>query len=436
MIRAAAVWLLTSVLLASSFVSMADETSVVSRTLSVLKAEGENARVNRSGVKELPAFDGMGLSQGDCVTTGMDTAVYIQADDDKTVKMDQNSMVEISKVSSRKLKMTLKSGELFFHVENHLADDETVEFDAAGTTLSIRGTAGLFSCHGDQVSLYLLEGTVVWTVNGQPVTIRAGQRMTATVVGETASGGLTGGLVSEFTADDFNAFELEAVLEHRDRLELPAVMGLTAAGDLGRLTQKASELRQLETETLARAAAENNMTLASLSQNEPGGGSYEVIQDEGSDDDSYPLSDSVTPPDETEEPERPKIDFDISHSGALYDEYVHINNITNVSEEETAYVRIMVLPDDEAVSFESVGAFMEFNRKPEAIKEVIANGTAVTVEIHELLDAQELKHGAAIHIYAAVWTDEEVQNGYARCKLETLRAIVIRGSESSVIRSK
>lgn len=421
--------LLSIALAAPAFASLADETSLESRNLSVLKVDGEQAFVNRSGGKELPAFDGMVLGQGDCVTTGMDTGVYIQADRDKTVKMDQNTMVEITKVSSKKLKMTLKSGELFFHVENHLSDDETMEFDAAGTTLSIRGTAGLLGCHGDQVSLYLLEGTVEWTVNGRPVTITAGQKMTAKVTGRNAAaasgagasqedGSAEDGQTSGFTADELNAFELETMLENQGSVEIPASVGLTAEGVAARLEGRALNLRNVERERGVAMAATMENVLTSQPQTEPGSGAYDIIEDEGGDDDSYPLSEAPEAAEEPEEPERPKIDFRVSCSMGLYEACLVVNNVTNVLEGETPLVRIMVFPSGEAVPFGNAREFMEFDGGSNiVINDCVPNSL---VDILDELIAHDLIYGNYIDIYVTVYTAEEQQHGYSGCKLEKI----------------
>ena len=174
------------------------------------------------------------------------------------------------------------------------------------------------------------------------------------------------------------------------------------------------------------------MTLASLSQNEPGGGSYEVIQDEGSDDDSYPLSESTASPDDTAAPERPKISFKLGYAGTPYETNVIIENITNVSEEENASVKIMILPDGEEISFDSVSEFMEHSAGIVVVTSV--NRTGKRVEIKDLRSRLGVEDDDIIHIIAVVYTDEEEQNGYARCELKTFTTAVL--SYSSILSSE
>ena len=432
------VYLLVFVLAAAftvpSFVSLADETSLAGRTMSVLKVDGEQAWVNRSGMKELTAFDGMALGQGDSVSTGMETGLYIQADGDKTVKMDQNSIVEITKVSSKKLKLELKSGELFFHVENHLADDETLEIDAAGTTLSIRGTAGLFGCHGDQVTLYLLEGTVVWTVDGKPVTITAGQRMTATVKRQEGRQGASAGRVTEFTAADLNSFELEAVLERLDKLEIPASVDLEAAQKDGRLGRRVSDLRRTEREAQERTAAAIAMAAASMPHTEPGSGSYEIIHDEV-DHDGIELSgtpEETKEPDETEEAEPPRTAVDFSMEPAMdspFEACVKISKVTKVPDGEAIYARIIMFDKKRGYTFDSAEEMMNARGIFAAVIDAeLSYGSEtergeMVIVTNPLRDLGLLK-GTDIQIYVTVYTDEDAQNQYAGCKVKHTTATV------------
>lgn len=140
--------------------ALADESAAESRKLSVLSVDGEEAFVTKGGQRELPAAAGMPLGQGSKVKTGYKTNLYLTADQDKTIRLSGSSQAEITKASSKKLKITLKSGAMYFNVENPLAQDEEMGFEAAQTSMSIRGTSGVIAVDGDDVTLIVLEGQV------------------------------------------------------------------------------------------------------------------------------------------------------------------------------------------------------------------------------------------------------------------------------------
>ena len=113
---------LAAVMIALPESVFAGESSVESRNIAVLSLDGDNAWVNRGGKKTVSAVSGMKLGEGYTVTTGENTTLYFQIDDDKAVKLDSDSSVEISRASKKKLLLTLKSGEIFFNVTKPVND--------------------------------------------------------------------------------------------------------------------------------------------------------------------------------------------------------------------------------------------------------------------------------------------------------------------------
>lgn len=269
---------LAAALLGSNLMSMAQE-SAQSRTFSVLSVSGDEAYVIKGAGKEVKAAAGMPLGQGTKIRTGPLTSVYVTADEDKTIRLDSNTQVEITKATSKSLRITLKSGEIFFNVDKPLKAGEEMTFDAAQTSMSIRGTSGVLKSDGDTVSLYLLEGKVEWNCGKQRVTVVGGQTAivraildaspaevkTAQISVATRGESMAISPVRAFQWDELSVGGMEAVLEQKDRLELSAI-GLGGRGTvvsdelLARLEElkrekETEERQQMEKEEAARQTA-------------------------------------------------------------------------------------------------------------------------------------------------------------------------------------
>ncbi len=227
---------------------LADEATAESRRFSVLSVDGSEAYVIRGGVREVKATAGMPLGQGSSVRTGSQTSLYFEADDDKTIKLDSNTQVEITKSSSKKLRMTLKSGEMFFNVDRPLGEGEELTFHAAQTSMSIRGTGGVLAFTDEGIDLYLIEGKVDWKIGNEVISLQAGQMASlARVDNEPLAANQMHSayelqVTKPFTWMDLGALGLEAALEQRGKLDLSAI-GLNTAEDFALAEQRAVALR-------------------------------------------------------------------------------------------------------------------------------------------------------------------------------------------------
>ncbi len=248
-------------LLAANISAMADQTSAESRKLSVLSVEGDEAYVVRGSVREIKATAGIPLGQGSRVRTGEDSSMYLEADDDKIIKLGDHSQAEITKASAKKLKLTLKSGDLFFNVDKPLKADEELRFDAAQTSMSIRGTSGFLQFDGDAILLYLLEGHVDWTIGNETVSLNPGEG--ASVVRGTGdqlsvssmNSAYTVQSVAPFDWKDLDESSLRTLLENRDRVDLSAI-GLGHPEAQEEAEEKLAQMEQTRIEEERRAAEE------------------------------------------------------------------------------------------------------------------------------------------------------------------------------------
>lgn len=235
-----------AVLMAASPVAAgAAQTSATSRSISILSVEGSSATVNKGGKTSVSATKGMKLATGYTITTGKSTTVYFQVDDDKAIKLAASSSATISTATGKKLKITLKSGSMFFNVKKPLSSDSSMSVSAGGTSMSVRGTSGYVSLLNDQPAAGLFSGKVVWTVEGEDHIITAGEQMLSDGAAVTKSA---------LTLETAPAFAAVAALENSDTIDLSPY--IPADADLDALEAELHEKWQAEQAAIDKAADE------------------------------------------------------------------------------------------------------------------------------------------------------------------------------------
>ena len=163
------------------------------------RAEGTVA-VSDGGGKDVPVLDNLGLYSGYGVDTSTESYAWIDLDDVKLAKMDQNSRIAIQK-EGKALDIEVKSGSLFFNVTEPLADDETMNISTSTMLIGIRGTCGWVEDNDGLSRVYLLKGEVKCTAGGWAAQVNAGE-----MAEFTADGYL---VVKPFTAKDIPAFVVD-----------------------------------------------------------------------------------------------------------------------------------------------------------------------------------------------------------------------------------
>lgn len=235
-----------------SISSLAEE--IESRKLSILEANGNYTYVKKANGREFKAIKGMGLAQGNEVITGKDSKIYIEADEDKVIRLDENTIVEISKASAKSLNLKLHSGNLFFNVDKPLGSDENMTFEAAHTSMSIRGTSGVFSFNPLKMEFFLVEGSVKWDLgDGNIVEIKAGEaiqmeRDASTLPlgpGADAEAIYTFTKKVPFQWTDLDDDGLEAIMENRALLDLTSI-GLDTPEEIKQAADKVEEYRKAQ----------------------------------------------------------------------------------------------------------------------------------------------------------------------------------------------
>ena len=302
-IGAAAVFLIALVFLGVNIAAVADDLVGEARSLSVLSVSGDEAVVMRGANREIKAAAGMPLGQGTKAKTGAGTNMYLQADEDKTIKMGSSTLVEITKASAKKLGITLKSGEIFFNVEQKLADDEEMIFHAAQTSLSIRGTSGfLIQEPGGETTLFLLEGMVEWSAGEETITLEAGQTGTYVPARDMRGDSLKN--EGEFQWEDLDAFCLETLLNDISGIELED-FGLTS----DQIPEALKRVQELDQEAREQEAILQSQAESFAQENSPGpdrdglivGGREPAEEDGGDNDKEIPIEDDRTEAETTEE---------------------------------------------------------------------------------------------------------------------------------------
>ena len=185
----------------------------------LLQTEGTVTVTSTSG-KSYSTREDMRLYNGYVVSTEEASYAWITLDNEKAVKLDQCSSLEVRR-SGKNLELLLKSGELFFNVTAPLKEDEKLNIRTSTMVTGVRGTAGwvkLVNAGESQVGI--LEGQVICRVTN-PVTgasrtliVKAGQVGVFTVYeADSAGEGAEAHLLGIGSAEEIGGFILAEILQ-------------------------------------------------------------------------------------------------------------------------------------------------------------------------------------------------------------------------------
>ena len=159
------------------------------------------------GEKAVEPWEDLGLYSGYGVDTQTESYAWIDLDEVKLTKLDQDSEIEIKK-EDKHLTIEVKSGSLFFNVTEPLAGDESLDIRCSTMAVGIRGTCGWVEVNDpEHMTLCLLEGTVECAAGPVTTTVDAGKM--AVMTAGTAAGNVIA--VSELSAAGIPAFVLEEI---------------------------------------------------------------------------------------------------------------------------------------------------------------------------------------------------------------------------------
>ena len=177
-------------------------------TMHLRKTEG--AVGVSDGEKAIEPKENLGLYSGYGVDTQAESYAWIDLDEVKLTKLDQDSEIEIIK-EDKHLEIQVLSGSLFFNVTKPLEEDEAMTIRTSTMAIGIRGTCGWVR----ENAAALLEGEVEVTAGDQSATITAGEMARVSGDGEL--------VVTELPAIDVPAF-VRAELDGPDAAEPKAVL--------------------------------------------------------------------------------------------------------------------------------------------------------------------------------------------------------------------
>ena len=188
-------------------------------TMHLVRTEGA-VSVNNTDGAPVALIENLGLYSGYGVATQGESYGWIDLDETKLAKMDEDSEVEIVK-RDKLLELCVQSGGLFFNVTEPLAEDETMNIRTSTMLVGIRGTCGWVYVEDDSLMhVYLLRGKVECSVLGGDSNALASEMLTAGQVARmTLSEGTASIVVEDFSEQDIPAFVMTEVEEDTAMIE-------------------------------------------------------------------------------------------------------------------------------------------------------------------------------------------------------------------------
>lgn len=188
-------------------------------TMHLVRAEGA-VSVNDTDGASVALIENLGLYSGYGVATQAASYGWIDLDEAKLAKMDEDSEVEIVK-RDKLLELCVQSGGLFFNVTEPLAEDETMNIRTSTMLVGIRGTCGWVYVEDDSLMhVYLLRGKVECSVLGGDSNALASEMLTAGQVARmTLSEGTASIVVEDFSEQDIPAFVMTEIEEDTEIME-------------------------------------------------------------------------------------------------------------------------------------------------------------------------------------------------------------------------
>ena len=188
-------------------------------TMHLVRAEGA-VSVNDTDGASVALIENLGLYSGYGVATQAASYGWIDLDEAKLAKMDEDSEVEIVK-RDKLLELCVQSGGLFFNVTEPLAENETMNIRTSTMLVGIRGTCGWVYVEDDSLMhVYLLRGKVECSVLGGDNNALASEMLTAGQMARmTLSEGTASIVVEDFSEQDIPAFVMTEIEEDTAMIE-------------------------------------------------------------------------------------------------------------------------------------------------------------------------------------------------------------------------
>ena len=137
------------------------------RIINIFRVEGPDASLSRAiGGREIEPRAGQRLSEGNILSTGWDTQVYLQMDESSILKMDESTRVRVAAARSL-LTLTIQSGGALVEVAEQ-SPGVSLETRIGNTAIAVRGTMYIISRRDtDVVTITMLSGWGEVTMRGE-----------------------------------------------------------------------------------------------------------------------------------------------------------------------------------------------------------------------------------------------------------------------------
>ncbi|MDF2925285.1 MAG: hypothetical protein K0R57_4199 [Paenibacillaceae bacterium] len=137
------------------------------RAAKVTDLSGEVMVYKGGGEQSYSAFTGMLLSEGDSISTGSSSWVELELDDDKLVKLTENTQMSIDELTGSEeagddsTGLKLWFGNMWNNVKKKLGGDAEYEVRTPKTVMGVRGTQFYVSLHDRNTVIAVLEGRIL-----------------------------------------------------------------------------------------------------------------------------------------------------------------------------------------------------------------------------------------------------------------------------------
>ena len=140
--------------------------SLEARNISIFRVDGQNVSLTRApGGRAVEPRAGQRLSEGNILSTGWDSQVYVQLDDASILKMDESTRVQVGAARSL-LSLSVQSGSALVDVTAQ-SPGQALETRIGNTALTVRGTLYIMSRQNtDVVTITMLSGAGEVTMRG------------------------------------------------------------------------------------------------------------------------------------------------------------------------------------------------------------------------------------------------------------------------------
>ncbi len=187
-------------------------TELVSRSVSVMKVEGDDITFTKGTDKSFKAKEGTKLSDGYTMATGKGCYAYLKLEDSSVIKLNVSTKVDISKTKGKELKLTVLSGDISVNAAKQ-KDGEKINIKAGNTIMGIRGTIFSVSYAGGKVEVNLFEGRLAIDMPSGATSLEQGNSIVVT--NSPQIDGNAEAKVQPINLDTLNSFSLQTVLDNK-----------------------------------------------------------------------------------------------------------------------------------------------------------------------------------------------------------------------------